>query len=195
MHEMDVVVVGPTTTALDNLAEEWRAAVKANSASALAASFSDRRVPNLSSIALHIRHAGRTALLTGDARGDYLLEGLEAAELLAADGTIHVDVFKLPHHGSQENAAPALFERIHADHYVISADGVRYKHPSASTLEWLVHSRPPKDDYKIHLTNPIPAAQATLEELRVGRSFTVSVGAPHVEIALADINGDKQVDK
>ncbi len=152
----------------------------------MAAAFVDRAVPNLSSIALHLRYRGRTALLTGDARGDHVLAGPEQAGLLAPGGTLQVDLFKLPHHGSENNAAPVLFDRIRADHYVVSADGIRHAHPSKATLEWLVASRAANDRYTIHLTNPIPAAEAVLAQLGVGRAFKVEVGAPR-EIALAAI--------
>ena len=86
---------------------------------AIAASFADRSVPNLSSIALHVRHGRHTALLTGDARGDRLLSGLEATGLAEPGGTVDVTVFKLPHHGSARNASPALFRRVRAEHYPI----------------------------------------------------------------------------
>jgi len=187
LHEMDVTVVSPSKKALDKLAKKWRAAVKAKSAKAIGASYVDRSVPNLSSIALHISYSGRTALLTGDARGDHLLAGLEATGLLAPNGSMSVDVFKLPHHGSKNNAEPSLFNRIRADHYVISADGIKHEHPSTETLEWLVASRGKKDSYTIHLTHQIPKAQATLEKLRDGCCFAVKVGEPYVEIALADV--------
>jgi hypothetical protein len=93
-------------------------------------------------------------------------------------------VFKLPHHGSENNAEQSLFDRIWADHYVICADGVKHKHPSTATLNWMVESRGKQDTYAVHLTNPIPTAQATLEELRIGRKFKVVVGVPQVEITL-----------
>ncbi len=186
LHKLEITIVGPSSAALAELVKKWRASVKAKNAKAIAAAYIDRSVPNLSSIALHLRHAGRTALLTGDARGDHLLAELEAVGFLAVGGSMHVDVFKLPHHGSENNAEPSLFERIHANHYVICADGIKHAHPSTATLEWLVASRSKDENYTVHITNPIAAAQATLDQLRVGRSFTVSVGSPRVEIALAD---------
>ena len=190
LDDLDVTVVGPTTAALANLVKKWQAAVKAKSVKALGASYTDRSVPNLSSIALHVRHAGRTALLTGDARGDHLINGLEATGLLASGTNMHVDVLKLPHHGSKNNAEPSLFNRVRADHYVICADGIKHKHPSTETLEWMVASRDQNDRYTVHLTHAIPTAQATLEKLRIGRKFTVVVGAPLIEIALTDIQGN-----
>ena len=41
-------------------------------------------------------------LLTGDARGDDVLAGLREAGLLRRS-PLHVDVLKLPHHGSDRN--------------------------------------------------------------------------------------------
>ncbi|HEV2898626.1 MAG TPA: hypothetical protein VGX71_12475 [Pseudaminobacter sp.] len=184
---LDVNVVGPSGDALAKLSKEWAASVKAKDAKAVAANYADRKVQNLSSIALHLRYGGRTALLTGDARGDHVLLGLEAAGLLAPGGTIHVDVLKLPHHGSENNAAPSMFERIRADHYVVCADGIKHKHPSTATLEWLVASRAPNEIYTIHLTNHIPDGETTLTKIAMGRSFVVAVGAPRVEIALTDV--------
>lgn len=190
LDKLDVTVVAPTNAALDKLVKRWQAAVQAKSAKVLAAAYKDRKVPNLSSIALYLHHAGRTALLTGDARGDHLISGLEATGLLAAGARMHVDVFKLPHHGSKSNAQPSLFDRIRADHYVICADGIRHKHPSTETLNWMVASRDKNDRYTVHLTQAIPAAQGILEKLRGGRKFTIEIGAPRIEIALPAIHGN-----
>jgi hypothetical protein len=59
-------------------------------------------------------------ILTGDARGDKILEGLELVGLLEKGGNMHVDVLKVPHHGSDNNMAPIFFTRVTADHYVFS---------------------------------------------------------------------------
>jgi hypothetical protein len=186
LKDLQVTVVAPSTAALANLAEKWQASVNAKDTRAMAAAYTDRAVPNLSSIALHLRDGKRTALLTGDARGDHLLAGLEETGLVAPSGTIKVDVFKLPHHGSENNAEPSLFERVQADHYVVCADGIKHTHPSKATLEWLVASRAHDEVYTVHLTNHIEAAEEILEQLAVGRSFKVAVGTPRVEITLSD---------
>ncbi|MGH7340019.1 MAG: ComEC/Rec2 family competence protein, partial [Candidatus Rokuibacteriota bacterium] len=172
---LEVTVIGPDDGALAKLAEKWRAAKERKDPSVITAAFTDRAVPNLSSVALHVRHGAHTALLTGDARGDHLLDGLEATGLVGANATLHVDVVKLPHHGSENNAAASFFERVHADHYVVSADGIKHAHPSESTLRWLVQSRLATDDYCVHLTNEIPSARVTLEQLQKGRRFTLEV--------------------
>src|SRR5678816_4756149 len=90
-----------------------------------------------------------------DARGDKVLEGLELAGLLKKDGksTIHVDIFKCPHHGSRRNNDPISFRRITADHYVFSGNG-EHGNPRRETLEMLLAERG-DEKYTIHLTYPI----------------------------------------
>jgi len=102
---------------------------------------------------------GKRILLTGDARGDKILEGLEHAGVLKPKGTLHVDVLKMPHHGSDRNVAPAFFERIIADHYVFSGDG-EHGNPERETLEMLRQARGDAS-YTIHLTYPIDDIDTT----------------------------------
>ena len=88
------------------------------------AAYLDSSVYNLSSIVVLARAKRKTMLLTGDARGDDVLAGLREAGLLRRS-PLHVDVLKLPHHGSDRNVETDFFRKIVADHYVVSADGGR----------------------------------------------------------------------
>jgi beta-lactamase superfamily II metal-dependent hydrolase len=169
---LEVSVVAPDSKALADLEEEWRKAKQQDNPGVLAAAFDDRRVPNLSSICTVIGRSSARALLTADARGDRVMDGLEQLGLLPVGGKVHFDIVQVPHHGSENNSAPAFFERVTADHYVISADGIAHAHPSPSTLEWIVDSRG-ADAFTIHLTNPIEAALTKLEDLKAGKNFTV----------------------
>jgi hypothetical protein len=70
-----------------------------------------------------------------------------------ADGKIHVDLLKLPHHGSIRNVDDPFFERIQADHYVVSSDGDRFNNPDLETLEMMSRvcgNRP----FTLYLTYP-----------------------------------------
>ena len=101
----------------------------------------DRAVFNLSSIVVLARSAERTLLLTGDARSDDVVSGLEAAGLLTAAGApLTVDVLKLPHHGSIRNVDDVFFKCVRARNYVISANG-RDGNPEDDTLALLCDSR------------------------------------------------------
>ena len=79
-------------------------------------------IHNLSSLVVLAEFNGKTMLLTGDARGDYIIDSLKEPKLLT-NGKLHVDVLKVPHHGSRRNSAVKFFEMIPARHYVFSAEG------------------------------------------------------------------------
>ena len=175
---LDVTVVAPDKEALEKLAEKWREARRRNDPAVITAAYADQSIPNLSSIVLFVEHGGRTALLTGDARADRILAGLSAAKLLPAAGPLKVDLLKLPHHGSDRNMKREFFDKVQADHYVISADGIKHHHPSEATLQALVESRGPADRYTIHFTNEIPSALEALESLRTTRAIDVDVRPP-----------------
>jgi hypothetical protein len=105
------------------------------------AAYSDRSVPNLSSIVVLLESGPHRMLLTGDASGDKVLEGLEAQGLLPAGGSMKVDVLKLMHHGSDRNVDVDFFQRVLADHYVFCGDG-EHGNPERKALEMLFQARP-----------------------------------------------------
>jgi hypothetical protein len=136
--------VAPSQANLRALRREWVAwLTKHESAVAggdpLAAIKADTSVPNLSSVCILASSGGRSILLTGDARGDDILENLEQLNLLPVGGQLHVDVLKMPHHGSDRNVDPSFFDRLTANRYVFSANG-RYGNPDMATLIWLVEA-------------------------------------------------------
>lgn len=118
----------------------------------------DKSVPNLSSVVVLAEAGGKRILLTGDARGDKILKGLEMVGLLEEGGTINVDVLKVPHHGSSNNLNPNFFERIIADHYVFSGNG-EHGNPERESLEML-HKARGGDGYTIYLTYPVKEIDA-----------------------------------
>jgi len=91
------------------------------------------------------RSGAHTLLLTGDARSDEIVAGLEAEGLLDGAEPVTVDVLKLPHHGSSRNVDPTFFTRVRARNYVISANG-RDGNPENETLAMLCDSRLGDDD-------------------------------------------------
>jgi hypothetical protein len=155
-------VVGPMQPELQALHEkhqQWLDELKKKgksppAAEALAA-YVDKSVPNLSSIVVLAEAGGKRMLLTGDARGDKVLEGLELVGLIKEEGgKMHVDLLKVPHHGSSNNLDDDFFERITADHYVFSGDG-EHGNPERESLEMLLNARGDAD-YTVHLTYPVP---------------------------------------
>ncbi len=164
-----MTVLGPLAPQLAALQTEWDAEIarlkkqgKLTPASleGILADFVDTSVNNLSSIVLLAEAGGKRILLTGDARGDFVLDGAKKAKLLK-NGVMKADILKLPHHGSIRNVKKEFFEQIVADHYVISADG-RFDNPDVDTLRALFAARP-KGGYTLYLTNPIARVAAFLK--------------------------------
>lgn len=143
---LSLTVLGPKVGQLEVLRKKWDAEIKrlrkeGKLDETHAAAFAgDRSVYNLSSIVVLAESGGRSMLLTGDALCTHVLDGLESAGKLEPGGRLHVDLLKLPHHGSMRNINEEFFTRITADHYVISANG-RDDNPDLPTLETLVAAR------------------------------------------------------
>jgi len=173
----EVHVIGPLQRQLADLKRKWHPDLT----EAEVAAYLDKSIPNLSSIAVLIVHDGTRILMTGDARGDLMLEGLKQQELLDAEGRIKVDILKLPHHGSDRNVDEDFFDKVSADIYVISADGT-HNNPDKPTLEWLVESRDTGDIYQVVFSNKMKTnklqneLEGWLYTLRQGKAFTYSFG-------------------
>jgi hypothetical protein len=116
----------------------------------------DKAPPNGSSIAFIAEFGGRSILFGADAFPTVLYPALfrlarERAGLPADTPEVevpalHVDVFKLPHHGSRANVASPLFDIVRADHYVVSTSGKRFAHPDEEAMaRVIVHGRPAAD--------------------------------------------------
>ena len=99
----------------------------------------DRSVSNLSSIMFLMEYDEKKAIFTGDGLGSDIVEMLSIKGMLNGNAKIHVDVLKVPHHGSERNVSKEFFDRITADTYIISANG-RDDNPSLSTLELIIKS-------------------------------------------------------
>lgn len=156
-------VVGPMLPELKKLHakhQEWLndLAEKGLTAEDALAAYVDKSVPNLSSIVVLAEADGKSMLLTGDARGDRILEGLELVELVEMGGKLEVDILKVPHHGSANNLDDDFFERIIAKHYVFSGNG-EHGNPERESLEMLLRARG-DDDYEVHLTYPVKEIDA-----------------------------------
>jgi hypothetical protein len=137
---------------------EWVRRHPRNLKEALTTAYKDQSVYNLSSIVVLVTYEGKSILLTGDARGDDILQGLET-EGLMRERPFHVDLLKLPHHGSSNNVRPDFFEQVTADHYVASGDQIAFPNPRRETFEWIRAARKKvKFDrpYHVWLTYDLP---------------------------------------
>ncbi|HJR65956.1 MAG TPA: hypothetical protein VJ802_05970 [Gemmatimonadaceae bacterium] len=192
-------ILGPNGERLDNLEEDWKAKLKKkkNAKGAelqqLAAAFLDESVYNLSSIVVLAEAGGRTMLLTGDARGDDILKAVRRTKVLKGE-RLHVDILKVPHHGSDRNVSTEFFRVITADHYVISANG-EHGNPDVPTLKMLCEARADDDQpYTVYMTNKLTKVDNFLKgEQQAGRKVRTVYRADNARSLRVDL-GDPLAD-
>lgn len=184
MDGLSLRVVGPTQKNLENLRKTWLKWLDKNEArlqiaTQAAAIKADTSIPNLSSIMVLAEESGKKLLLTGDGRGSDLLQGLKQAKLLDSQGRLHVDVLKMPHHGSARNITPKILQAIPADRYVISANG-RFGNPDYAVLQMLVeNARQDQRRIEILCTNSTPATNKLLKKFNPRDSgYTLTILEP-----------------
>lgn len=128
----------------------------------------DVSAANGSSIAFLFEFGLKKILLGADAHSNVLLE---SGKKLFGKGSEHVNVLKLPHHGSAKNVTLDLLEKYPADTYVISTDGSHHGHPDDEALAMVVFHNP-----KAELVFNYESDQAKRwekESKQPGRSFSV----------------------
>lgn len=216
-HDLSIRIVGPLQAEIDALQAEFDAFLLSknlNTAEAALAAYADESAKNLSSIVCIIDSgkgaAKKSMLLTGDARGDKILDGLRKIKRLGKkpDAKVHFNILKVPHHGSDNNAEPDFFVRVTADYYVLSGDG-KHGNPERATIEWIIDSRDKNASYTLAFTYKISeidkkrkagagtkwnAALHSLEVLltakkAAGHQFVIVEDAP-IKIELGDENID-----
>jgi hypothetical protein len=106
-------------------------------------------VPNLASLMFLAEEGERTVLLTGDGHHTDILKGLEHAGRVEPGGSIHVDILKVQHHGSEHNLDPPFAKRVTADHYIFCANG-EHENPDRRIVQAILDSRA-GDDRPFHL--------------------------------------------
>lgn len=155
-----LTIIGPRPAELAELQEthdKWIEAQKAKgkpvTPTSMLQSLTDESVANLSSIVLLAESGGRTALLTGDARSDFVVKGLEETGAMAAGGSLAVDLLKMPHHGSDRNVDEDFLARVTAPAYLFTGNG-EHGNPERGTFEMLAKVRPDAA-MKLYLTYPV----------------------------------------
>ncbi|CAA6821471.1 MAG: Unknown protein [uncultured Sulfurovum sp.] len=88
---------------------------------------SDTSLTNGSSIAFLASYDDKKMLFSGDAYATTLLDSIK--KYLPKCEPLYLDLFKVPHHGSDCNISKQLLEHIRCNKYLISANGAYHHHP------------------------------------------------------------------
>ena len=145
LQNLKFYILGPSQKNLEKLRKIWDSWVSSHMQVGFtpkdyeALQILDTSITNLSSILFMVESEGKKLLFTGDGLGSDVLEVLSEKKMLNSAGRLHVDIMKVPHHGSERNVSEKFFDTVTADIYVISANG-RDDNPSFLTLKWIIES-------------------------------------------------------
>ncbi|EHR72283.1 hypothetical protein BurJ1DRAFT_3475 [Burkholderiales bacterium JOSHI_001] len=96
----------------------------------------DPSKPNGSSIGLLAEFQGKRVLLGADVYAP-VLEG--ALKLLGAERSpLHLDAFKLSHHGSKNNLRKQVLDLVDCRHYLVSTNGQSHQHPDRQAIAQVI---------------------------------------------------------
>lgn len=141
-----LTVLGPTPQQIAALRRKWQRATTGGKGGARTAETVDGAVENLSSIITLVEHDGKSVLLTGDARSDHILDGLQSLDRLGPGDQYAFDVVKLPHHGSIRSINKAFFEKVLAKNYIVQGNpNGKHPNPDPETIRHLLAARPNND--------------------------------------------------
>lgn len=160
LNNISLHILGPTKKNLDKLRKEWNDWFAKKQQTGKTESglvqILDKSVPNLASLTFLTEIRNKKILFTGDALGQDVVEMLSKNKMLGENGKFHVDILKVPHHGSNRNTSFEFFNTIQADCYIVSANG-RDDNPSFDTLRWIITcGSQQKKLKKIVFTNSTP---------------------------------------
>jgi hypothetical protein len=166
LNHIKLMILGPTKRNIERLRKEWHdwftKKYKSEKSKSELVQILDKSIPNLASIMFLAEIENRKILFTGDGVGQDIVEILSKNNMLDKNGRFHVDILKVPHHGSDRNTTQEFFNTIVAEYYIISANG-RDDNPSLDTLRRIIQSKnSEKRNKKIILTNMTPNVKNVL---------------------------------
>ena len=94
----------------------------------------DNGAPNGTSIALLAEFGGASVLLGADAHAPVLSAAIDKLVRKRGGDRLKLDLFKVSHHGSQNNVSSDLIKKLDCPRYLISTNGDHFYHPDRQAI-------------------------------------------------------------
>jgi len=99
---------------------------------------SDHSPANGSSIAFIAEYEGKRCLFAGDAHPPVLEASVRKLLDEWDESRLHLDAFKISHHGSKSNLSPDLLELVDCKRYLVSTNGSYFGHPDKEAIARII---------------------------------------------------------
>lgn len=126
----------------------------------------DTAKANGTSIALLAEYDGRRILLGADAHPNVLTRSLQKLE---GGAKVHLDLLKVPHHGSQANVTTDLLGAVDCHSFLISTDGTKFNHPDPVAVARIVVSQ--AEPVRLLFNYRQPRTQAWADRAEAGSRY------------------------
>ena len=111
----------------------------------------ESELANAASIAVILRCGDLSILLLGDCYPHNVEAYLRNVKGYSEENPLEVDYVKVAHHGSKHNTSNELLDIIKCNHYIISTNGEKYRHPDRTSIAHIL-CHPGRDcSEKVHL--------------------------------------------
>lgn len=110
----------------------------------------DTSIPNGSSIGLLAEWDTHRVLLAGDAYSSVLQDSIQQLNRKEGQDRLHLDAFKVAHHGSAKNLSNELLRQIDCRDYLFSTNG-RHDHPDRKAIARILKNGQPSSGEPIRL--------------------------------------------
>jgi hypothetical protein len=94
----------------------------------------DNGAPNGTSIALLAEFEGASVLLAADAHAPVLVQSIQKLLKKRKASKLNVDLYKVSHHGSQNNVSSELIQLLDCSRYLVSTNGDHFYHPDRQAI-------------------------------------------------------------
>jgi beta-lactamase superfamily II metal-dependent hydrolase len=94
----------------------------------------DNGAPNGTSIAVLAEYEGAGALFAADAHAPVLVNSIQKLLAQRKVSRLKLDLFKVSHHGSQNNVSSELVQLLDCERYLISTNGDHFYHPDRQAI-------------------------------------------------------------
>lgn len=99
---------------------------------------SDDSLANGSSIAFIAEFEGKRCLFAGDAHPSVLEASVQRLLDEQGESRLHLDAFKISHHGSKDNLSLDLLELLACKRYLVSTNGSYFGHPDEEAIARII---------------------------------------------------------
>jgi beta-lactamase superfamily II metal-dependent hydrolase len=115
---------------------------------------SDESIVNGSSIALLAEFEGRRLLLGGDAQPTVLERAIRAWLKTHNQVKLHLDAFKIAHHGSKGSITNSLLKLLDCQNYLFSTNGKYFQHPDDEAVARVIRHGGPNPALHFNYQRP-----------------------------------------